>query len=127
MKKLDVILVHILKQDWPHRWPSFIPDLVAASKTNEALCENSMAILALLSEEVFDFSRGELTQAKTRELKGTLNNEFRLIHDLCTCVSLAVVFLVVVFGGQGGGVFPFRFWGWLCVVRESAVSAAARA
>lgn len=49
-------------QDWPHKWQSFIPDIVAASKTNETLCENSMHILKLLSEEVFDFSRGELTQ-----------------------------------------------------------------
>lgn len=51
----------ILKQDWPHKWPSFIPDIVGASKTNETLCENSMAILRLLSEEVFDFSKDSLT------------------------------------------------------------------
>jgi hypothetical protein len=51
-------------QDWPHKWQSFIPDIVAASKTNETLCENSMHILKLLSEEVFDFSRGELTQVR---------------------------------------------------------------
>lgn len=49
-------------QDWPHKWQSFIPDLVAASKMNETLCENSMYILKLLSEEIFDFSQGELTQ-----------------------------------------------------------------
>lgn len=49
-------------QDWPSKWQSFIPDLVAASKTNETLCENSMHILKLLSEEIFDFSQGELTQ-----------------------------------------------------------------
>jgi exportin-1 len=52
----------VLKQDWPQKWPSFVPDLVGASKTSETLCENSMIILKLLSEEVFDFSRGELTQ-----------------------------------------------------------------
>jgi hypothetical protein len=51
-------------QDWPHKWQSFIPDIVNASKTNETLCENSMHILKLLSEEVFDFSRGELTQVR---------------------------------------------------------------
>jgi hypothetical protein len=55
------VLVDILKQDWPHKWPSFIPDIVGASKTNETLCENSMAILRLLSEEVFDFSKESLT------------------------------------------------------------------
>ena len=56
----------MLKQEWPHRWPSFVPDLVGASKTSETLCENSMVILKLLSEEVFDFSRGSLTQARAR-------------------------------------------------------------
>lgn len=79
-------LVQVLKHDWPARWPSFVPDLVAASKTSEPLCENSMHILRLLSEEVFDFSRGELTQAKTRELKNSLNQQFTLIHDLCLFV-----------------------------------------
>ena len=62
LNKLNLILVEILKQDWPHKWPSFIPDIVGASRTSESLCENSMHILRMLSEEVFDFSRGELTQ-----------------------------------------------------------------
>lgn len=60
--KLNLVLVDILKQDWPHKWPSFIPDIVGASRTNVTLCENSMAILRLLSEEVFDFSKNDLTQ-----------------------------------------------------------------
>ena len=56
----------ILKSDWPSKWQSFIPDIVAASKTSETLCENTMRILRLLSEEVFDFARVDLTQAKTK-------------------------------------------------------------
>jgi len=43
--KLDAVLVQVLKQDWPHAWPGFIPDLCAASRSSEALCENSMLIL----------------------------------------------------------------------------------
>ena len=58
--------LQVLKQDWPQKWPSFVPDLVGASKTSETLCENSMVILKLLSEEVFDFSRGELTQVNNQ-------------------------------------------------------------
>lgn len=46
----------------------------------------AQVILKLLSEEIFDFSRGELTQAKTKELKSSLNSDFRLIHDLCLYV-----------------------------------------
>ena len=45
LSKLDAVLVQILKQDWPHAWPSFVPDLCAASRTSESLCENSMLIL----------------------------------------------------------------------------------
>ncbi|XP_062088133.1 protein EXPORTIN 1B-like [Humulus lupulus] len=40
----------------------------------------------LLSEEVFDFSRGEMTQSKIKELKQSLNSEFQLIHELCLYV-----------------------------------------
>jgi exportin-1 len=76
ISKLNTILVAVLKQEWPARWPTFITDLVAAAKSSETLCENCMHILKLLSEEVFDFSRGELTQAKIKELKHSLNNEF---------------------------------------------------
>lgn len=39
-------------------------DFIGASKTNESLCQNNMNILKLLSEEVFDFSSGQMTQTK---------------------------------------------------------------
>ncbi|CAN1269136.1 Protein EXPORTIN 1A [Linum perenne] len=89
VNKLNIILVQILKHEWPARWQSFIPDLVAAAKTSETVCENCMTILKLLSEEVFDFSRGEMTQNKIKELKQSLNSEFRLIHELCLYVLSA--------------------------------------
>ena len=104
LHKLDVALVQILKQDWPHAWPSFVPDLCAASRASAPLCENSMVILKLLSEEVFDFSRGELTQAKTRELKSSLNTQFGAIHELCMfALAAGVGPLVAGDGGAGGG------------------------
>lgn len=83
LNKLNLVLVDILKQDWPHKWPSFIPDIVGASKTNETLCENSMHILRLLSEEVFDFSKNSLTVAKAKEMKGSFNDQFASVHELC--------------------------------------------
>lgn len=45
INKLNAALVGVLKQEWPARWPSFIPDLVAAAKSSETLCENCMHIL----------------------------------------------------------------------------------
>ncbi|GAA0143803.1 transporter [Lithospermum erythrorhizon] len=89
VNKLNIILVQILKHEWPAKWKSFIPDLVAAARTSETICENCMAILKLLSEEVFDFSRGEMTQQKIKELKQSLNSEFQLIHELCLYVLSA--------------------------------------
>lgn len=88
MKKLNIILVKILKHEWPERWQNFIPDLVLAAKSNETICENFMVILKLLNEEVFDFSRGEMTQQKIKELKLSLNGEFQLIYNLCLCVMV---------------------------------------
>jgi exportin-1 len=45
-------MFQVLKREWPKNWETFITDIVGASKTNESLCQNNMAILKLLSEEV---------------------------------------------------------------------------
>ncbi|CAL1266809.1 unnamed protein product [Larinioides sclopetarius] len=86
LNKLNMILVQILKREWPKNWPSFITDIVGASKSNESLCQNNMTILKLLSEEVFDFSSGQMTQIKAKHLKDTMCNEFSQIFQLCNTV-----------------------------------------
>jgi exportin-1 len=40
-------LDQVLKQEWPHNWPTFISELVQSSTVNLSLCENNMAILKL--------------------------------------------------------------------------------
>lgn len=40
----------------------------------------------LFSEEIFDFSGGQMTQAKIKELKGAYNKEFSLIYQLCEII-----------------------------------------
>ncbi|KAK7347055.1 hypothetical protein VNO80_21581 [Phaseolus coccineus] len=83
----------ILKHEWPARWQSFIPDLVSAAKTSETICDYCMAILKLLSEEVFDFSRGEMTQQKIKELKQSLNRwhlfnlEITMMCSMSRCIT----------------------------------------
>ena len=83
VQKLNLTLVQILKQEWPHNWSSFIPDLVGSSKSSEVLCENNMQILKLLSEEVFDFSRDQMVTEKVKKMKESLNGEFSSIYQLC--------------------------------------------
>lgn len=86
LARLNLVLVQILKEDWPHAWPTFISDIVNSSKTNESLCENNMRILRLLSEEVFDFSLESMTATKIKTLKESLNEEFARIFNLCQLV-----------------------------------------
>jgi len=74
----------ILKQEWPHNWPTFITELVESSKTNLSLCENNMVILRLLSEEVFDYSAEQMTQIKIKNLKNQMCGEFSEIFKLCS-------------------------------------------
>lgn len=52
-------------------------------QTSEILCENNMTILKLLSEEIFDFSKDQLTEQKTKTLKESLNHEFTQIFQVC--------------------------------------------
>jgi len=83
LSRLNLVLVQILKQDWPHNWPTFISDIVGSSKTSESLCENNMKVLQLLSEEVFDYSKDSMTTAKIKLMKESLNEEFAQIFQLC--------------------------------------------
>ena len=83
LSRLNLVLVQILKQDWPHNWPSFISDIVGSSKTSESLCENNMKVLQLLSEEVFDYSKDSMTASKIKLMKESLNEEFSQIFTLC--------------------------------------------
>ncbi|KAF8458891.1 CRM1 C terminal-domain-containing protein [Terfezia claveryi] len=84
INKLNLVLVSILKQEWPHDWPDFISEIISSCRTNLSICENNMVILRLLSEEVFDFSAEQMTQTKTKNLKTTMCAEFSSIFQLCS-------------------------------------------
>ncbi|KAK8107104.1 putative nuclear export factor CRM1 [Apiospora kogelbergensis] len=83
LNKLNLVLISILKQEWPHNWPTFINEIVGSCQSSLSICENNMIILRLLSEEVFDYSADQMTSAKTRNLKTTMCNEFSQIFQLC--------------------------------------------
>lgn len=83
LNKLNLVLVSVLKQEWPHNWPTFINEIIQACHSSLSVCENNMTILRLLSEEVFDYSADQMTSTKTRNLKTTMCNEFSQIFFLC--------------------------------------------
>jgi exportin-1 len=67
INKLNLIVVQILKQEWPNgTWPNAIEEIISSSKSNLGLCENNMVILRLLSEEVFDFSAEQMSALQGR-------------------------------------------------------------
>lgn len=84
LNKLNLLLVQILKHEWPRHWPNFISELVGAGRTSQGLCENNMVILKLLSEEVFDYSAEQMTTLKARSLKQQLCGEFAEVFQLCS-------------------------------------------
>jgi len=83
LNKLNLVLVSVLKQEWPHNWPTFINEIISACHSSLSVCENNMLILRLLSEEVFDYSAEQMTSTKTRNLKTTMCAEFSQIFQLC--------------------------------------------
>lgn len=83
LNKLNLVLISVLKQEWPHNWPTFINEIISSCHSSLSICENNMIILRLLSEEVFDYSAEKMTSAKTRSLKQTMCAEFSQIFTLC--------------------------------------------
>ena len=73
IRKCDLTLVEILKQEWPEEWPEFITELIQSSASNINVCENNLMILKLLYEEIFDFSEGKMTQAKIMKMKKSMS------------------------------------------------------
>jgi exportin-1 len=48
VSKINMVLIQILKHEWPAKWPNFIQEMLASCHTNLSLCENNMVILKLL-------------------------------------------------------------------------------
>ncbi|KAI9470617.1 MAG: armadillo-type protein [Benjaminiella poitrasii] len=86
INKLDIVLVQIMKKDWPQYWPTCIQEIVNSSSIHTSLCENNMKILRFLSEEVFDYSIDFMTVAKKTKLKTQMLNEYGSVFDLCKYV-----------------------------------------
>ncbi|KAI8370327.1 Crm1-F1 [Radiomyces spectabilis] len=111
LNKLDMVLVQILKKDWPQYWPTFISEIVEASQTNPSLCENSMRIIRLLSEEIFDFSSDQMTLTKMRKLKTQMMEEFGDMLELCQRVLLSDIQIPSLI--QATLETVSRFLGWI--------------
>ena len=64
LMKLNATLVSIVKQEWRTSWKNFIPDICHTAKESQSKCENTMVILKLLAEEIFDFSKKNIVASE---------------------------------------------------------------
>lgn len=84
LNKANLVLVHILKKEWPDRWPQFMDELIGSSQSSVEVCLNNLLILRLQAEEIFDPSKVTLTKTKLLHLKYSLGKESRKICHFCT-------------------------------------------
>lgn len=76
-------LIQILKKEWPHNWPNFVPELIDSSKSSQSLCTNNMNILSLLIEDIFTFGDDEFVADRVQQLKSQFSQHFLPIFHLC--------------------------------------------
>jgi exportin-1 len=83
--KANKTLVHVLRQEWPENWPTFLGELVASCERSDAARANNMAILLLLSEEVFD-NFGSLTSAKLAAMRRQFAADFPAVWSVIKAI-----------------------------------------
>lgn len=86
LQKFNVILVEIVKRDWPRKWPTFISDLITVSQsTSMAVTTNSLEIFRMINEEVF-LAEDKMTTTKKRLLRNTLQQEYFAIFRFISLI-----------------------------------------
>jgi len=61
---MNSTLISMVKLEWNNSWQDFIPDICNSAGESVNKCENALNILRLLSEEVFDFSKGSILRSE---------------------------------------------------------------
>ena len=69
LTKLNSTLISIVKLEWGTSWQNFIPDICNSANESVNKCMNALNILKLLSEEVFDFSKGNMIKSQVAQFK----------------------------------------------------------
>ncbi|KAG0440038.1 Protein EXPORTIN 1A [Dictyocoela muelleri] len=64
LKKLNHILIQIIKKEWPDKWPTFIDEIISASQSDIKVCSNTLDILRLLNDQI-NSENAELNETLT--------------------------------------------------------------
>lgn len=69
LTKMNSTLISMVKLEWSSSWQNFIPEICSVASDSVYKCENALNILRLLSEEVFDFSKGTILRSNAAQFK----------------------------------------------------------
>lgn len=81
----------IIKQEWDTTWTSAVKDLAESCKQNQTLCENNLEIMLMLSEEIFEDTKQNMTKAQIDRLKDRFTENLKIIFDLCEFISKSYI------------------------------------
>ena len=45
--KINTTLIEIVKQEWPHNWPEFLPNIIKYAQVSESVCINVVSLLRI--------------------------------------------------------------------------------
>lgn len=85
LKQLNMILIEIIKREWPEKWPTLIPDLLAASRGECWVCQNTFELLGTLVDAVFNEPKN-LVSKQVEYLQRQLRSEFPAIFELTVSI-----------------------------------------
>ena len=87
----SLAVTQIIKQEWDSTWPDAIKDLAESCKQNQILCENNLEIMLMLSEEIFEDTKQNMTKARLLRLKERYTENLKIIYDLCDFIAKAYI------------------------------------
>lgn len=71
---VNMILVEIIKLEWPQQWPNILDDLIISCETDMLMCQNNLVIIQMFSQDVMEFNESTLTSSRWSQLSSALEH-----------------------------------------------------
>jgi exportin-1 len=78
---LDLVLIEMLKQEWPHENQTLLWDLIASASQSRGLCLNNLQIFYLFSQDVLERGEETMLSMRFREVKTSLSRYAKPVYE----------------------------------------------